>query len=52
VAALLAGCASQPQNAGGQGPSQADLAKLSAGASTEGREVIVVKEYTREPCGM
>ncbi len=99
LAAVLAGCASQPQNAGGQGPSQADLARLTAGTTTADqvkailgppvttarfdrmqrdvweyrryedpfnefhisvqfsadgivREVVVVKDYTREPCGM
>jgi outer membrane protein assembly factor BamE (lipoprotein component of BamABCDE complex) len=94
---LLAGCASA-NNAGGQGPSETDLAKLSAGKTTADevkallgppqrmsrfdrmdrnvweyrryndpmdekhisvqfsadgivREVVVVKDYNREPCG-
>jgi|SRR5688572_1079627 hypothetical protein len=95
--ALLAGCATT-NNAGGQGPSDADLAKLTAGKTTADeaksllgpplrvsrfdrmgrdvweyrrysdpmdekyislqfssdgvmREVVVVKDYNREPCG-
>ena len=95
--ALLAGCASVP-GAGGQGPSTADLARLTTGKSTTDqvksvlgpplrvtrydrmgrdvweyrryndpmdehhiavqfssdgivREVVVVKDYNREPCG-
>ena len=98
LTAILAGCASQLQNAGGQGPSTADLAKLSMGTTTADqvkailgppvstarfdrlqrdvweyrryedpfnefhisvqfsadgivREVVVVKDYVREPCG-
>lgn len=98
LAAILAGCATQGQNAGGQGPSQADLGKLIADTTTTGevkailgppirtarferlqrdvweyrryedpfnefhisvqfsadgimRELVIVKDYTREPCG-
>jgi outer membrane protein assembly factor BamE (lipoprotein component of BamABCDE complex) len=96
--ALLSGCASVEGNAGGQGPSMADLAKLHAGTTTAAdvksllgpplhvtrfdrqgrdvweyrryndpmdeyhiavqfsadgvvREVLVLKDYSREPCG-
>lgn len=99
LAAILAGCATQGQNAGGQGPSQADLARLNMGSTTTDqvkailgppirtahfkglqrevwdyrryedpfneyhisvqfsadgvvREVVVVKDLSREPCGM
>jgi outer membrane protein assembly factor BamE (lipoprotein component of BamABCDE complex) len=98
LAALLPGCAATPDNAGGQGPSTADLAKLSMGRTTADevkailgqpvrssrfdrlqrdvweyrryedpfneyhvavqfspdgvvREVLVLKDYNREPCG-
>ena len=98
AAALLPGCASTGTNAGGQGPSMEDLAKVTPGASTTGdvqkllgtplrvtrfdrtqrdvweyrryvdpmddryvsvqfspdgivREVLVLKDYSREPCG-
>ena len=99
LAAILAGCATQGQNSGGQGPSAEDLGKLQAGRTTTAevkallgpplrvtrfermerdvweyrryvdptseylvavqfsadgvvREVLQVKDYTREPCGI
>ena len=98
LALAFSGCAAPGNNAGGQGPSQADLSKLTAGTTTADqvkailgppirtarfermqrdvwdyrryedpfneyivsvqfsadgivREVLVVKDYTREPCG-